>query len=131
MGALPAPAGGGRVVTPEQLFDELAADFVARPGVHLGKMMSSSRVLSVNGKIFAMLVRERLVVKLPAAQAAELIHAGAGGAFEPRPGRAMKQWVTISPDSGATTWATLADNAQSYVAGLPAPARRRRPLTSQ
>jgi hypothetical protein len=48
-------------------------------------------VLSVNGKIFAMLVKGKLVVKLPKQGVDELVAARAGTYFDPGHGRLMKQ----------------------------------------
>jgi len=50
-------------------------------------MFSSSNVLSVNGKIFAMLVRGKLVVKLPKQRVDELVAARVGTYFDPGHGR--------------------------------------------
>ncbi len=52
-------------------------------------MFSSSNVLSVNGKIFAMLVRGRLVVKLPKQWVDALVAAREGTYFDPGHGRLM------------------------------------------
>jgi uncharacterized protein YndB with AHSA1/START domain len=72
-----------------------------------------SNALKVNGKIFAMLVRGALVVKLPKARVAALIASGIGGHFDAGKGRPMKEWVTIL----ATTaqWAPLAREAREFV----------------
>lgn len=100
----------------QRLFDELVADYRDRPGVAFGWMMSSPG-LRINGKIFAMLVRGHLVVKVPAPRAAELVADGAGVPFEPRPGRPMREWVLVEPRSGVD-WGTLAAEAFAYVATL-------------
>ncbi len=76
------------------LFDQIAAEYLARPGVTYGRIWHNDG-LKVNNKIFAMIVRDELVVKVPAGQAAQLIDAGDGVAFEPRPGRRMKEWVVV------------------------------------
>ncbi len=54
-------------------------------------MFSSSNVLSVNGKIFAMLVRGKLVVKLPKQRVDGLVAGRAATYFDPGHGRLMKQ----------------------------------------
>ena len=76
-------------------------------------MFSSSNVLSVNGKIFAMLVRGRLVVKLPKQRVDELVATRAGHYFAPGHGRLMKQWISIS--SGGAPWVELAKEAYRFV----------------
>ncbi len=76
-------------------------------------MFSSGNVLSVDGKIFAMLVKEKLVVKLPKQRVDELAAARVGTYFDPGHGRLMKQWISISPGRGA--WVELAKEAYRFV----------------
>jgi len=76
-------------------------------------MFSSSNVLSVNGKIFAMLVRGNLVVKLPKQRVDELVAARAGAYFDPGHGRLMKQWIAIPAGKG--DWVELAREAHRFV----------------
>ena len=78
-------------------FAPVVSAFARDRSVRRGKMFSSSNVLSVNGKIFAMLVKGELVVKLPKQRVDELVAARAGTYFEPGHGRLMKQWISISP----------------------------------
>jgi hypothetical protein len=71
--------------------------------------------LKVHGKIFAMLVKGRLVVKLPKLRVDALIAAGAGERFDPRhDGRLMKEWITIDPTL-AEQWLSLAQEAREFV----------------
>lgn len=54
--------------------------------------------LKRNGRIFAMLVRGRLVLKLPRARVDALVAAGLGERFDPRRnGRLMKEWLVLAP----------------------------------
>ena len=76
-------------------------------------MFSSSNVLSVNGKIFAMLVRGKLVVKLPKPRVDELVAARAGTYFDPGHGRLMKQWISIP--AGRRDWVELAKEAHRFL----------------
>ena len=94
------------------LFDQLAAEYLARPGVTYGRIWHNDG-LKVNNKIFAMIVRDELVVKGPAGQAAQLIDAGDGVAFEPRPGRRMKEWVVVG-SADDQLWRTLIADAFRY-----------------
>ena len=55
----------------EDLFDALVSVYVNKSDVHVGKAFHND-ALKVNDKIFAMLVRRQLVVKVPADQAAAL-----------------------------------------------------------
>jgi hypothetical protein len=81
-------------------------------------MFSSSNVLSVNGKIFAMLVKGKLVVKLPKQRVDELVAARAGAYFDPGHGRLMKQWISIP--AGKLNWVELAKDAYAFVKKPPA-----------
>jgi hypothetical protein len=85
--------------------------------------------LKYRGKIFAMLVRGVLVVKLPAERVAALIKAGEGVAFDANKGIAMREWFSLARDSHLG-WESLAtealDFAQASVASRPARAPRTR-----
>jgi hypothetical protein len=76
-------------------------------------MFSSDNVLSVNGKIFAMLVRGKLVVKLPQQRVDGLVAARVGTYFDPGHGRLMKQWISIG--AGKAPWVGLAQEAYAFV----------------
>lgn len=75
--------------------EALAKLFVTDRRVSLGKLFSSMG-LKVNGKIFAMVVRGKLVVKLPKARVDELVAKKAGEYFDPGHGRLMKEWVSMN-----------------------------------
>ena len=99
---------------PTSRFDDIAGRYLARPGVTYGQIWHNDG-LKVNGKIFAMTVRGELVVKVPAAQARSLVEAGSGRPFEPRPGRAMREWVVVADDGD---WPALIADAYDYVSSL-------------
>jgi TfoX/Sxy family transcriptional regulator of competence genes len=82
-------------------------------------MFSSSNVLSVNGKIFAMLVRGKLVVKLPKQRVDDLVAGRAGTYFDPGHGRLMKQWISVP--AGKLNWVELAREAYRFVKAGAAP----------
>ncbi len=96
-------------------FAPVVAAFAGDQEVGRGKMFSSSAVLNVNGKIFAMQVKGRLVVKLPKLRVDELISRGDGARFNPGHGRLMKEWVAVEP--GAAAWVDLAKEAYRFVKG--------------
>jgi hypothetical protein len=98
----------------EQSFAVLADDLLANPDVTEGTGFGSNPGLRVNRKIFAMLVRGRLVVKLPAARCAQLRDDGDAAAFDAGKGRPMREWIAISEDSLAR-WPELAAEALGYV----------------
>jgi hypothetical protein len=81
-----------------------------------------SNGLRVDGRIFAMLVRDSLVVKLPRQRVAELIEAGRGAPFDAGKGRPMKEWVVVRSEHA--TWIDLAREARRFVG---APVTRRAP----
>lgn len=70
-------------------------------------------VLTVNGKIFVMLVRGRFVAKLPRERVDELVDSGAGDYFEAGRGRPMKEWVSL--DGLTRRWVELAKEAHRFV----------------
>ena len=80
--------------------------------------------LRYRGKIFAMLVRGSLVVKLPAARVGELIESGAGTHFDANKGTPMKEWLCLDPES-ATDWLALAREALDFAQSAPPTSRRR------
>lgn len=101
--------------TPEERYSTLVEALIGRPGVALaGGMMRASGQLRVNNRIFAMLVVDRLVVKLPKKRVDALVAAGAGVRFEPGPGRVMKEWLSLGVDS-AEDWLALAEEALEFV----------------
>jgi len=69
--------------------------------------------LRYRGKIFAMLVRGQLVVKLPEVRVAELIEARSGSAFDANKGTPMREWLRVDPDAGLD-WRSLASEALDF-----------------
>jgi TfoX/Sxy family transcriptional regulator of competence genes len=97
-------------------FEALVESMCARPGITppgSGSGFGSS-ALRVNGKIFAMYVRDQLVVKLPAARVSALVAAGEGEHFDANKGTPMKEWLALSPTSGLD-WTSLAEEALTFV----------------
>ena len=74
--------------------------------------------LKADGRIFAMLVKDRLVVKLPSARVTELVEDGVGERFDPGHGRIQKEWLSVS-GSDPDQWRALATEAEAFVAGRP------------
>lgn len=93
-------------------FEAIAARLVADPDVE-ERTAFTSPGLRVGGKIFAMLVRDELVVKLPAERCAELVATGAGRPFRSG-GRSMREWVSVGR-SPELEWSSLADEALAFV----------------
>ena len=109
--------------TPEERYAALVEALRSSAGVTHAADPAPSRKsfgateLKVNGKIFAMLVRDQLVVKLPKARVDALIAAGEGERFDPRhDGRLMKEWLALAPSSHLE-WLALAHEALAFVGG--------------
>ena len=94
-------------------FERVAADYTGDPSVKRGRMFSSENVLSVNGKIFAMLNKGRFVLKLPKERVDQLVSQRLGLNWGPGPRRLMKEWVAI--ESTKPLWVELAREAYEFV----------------
>lgn len=102
--------------TAEERFASLAGTMAGRRGVTLaGGRGFGSGTLKVEGRIFAMVTRGDLVLKLPARRVSELLAAGHGHAFDAGKGRPMAEWVAI--DAANPSWRELAEEARTFVAG--------------
>ena len=97
----------------EDLFEAVREAVEHDPAVSTGRMFGSTG-LKVGGKIFAMLVKGKLVVKLPKHRVDELIADGRGSAFATGHGRVMKEWVALDP-SDADQWIRLSQEARAFV----------------
>lgn len=107
-----------RSTTPEERFADLVGELLSHPGVTppQGDKKFGSTGLKIHGKIFAMLVRDQLVVKLPRARVDALVTSGDGERFDPRrDGRLMKEWCMLAPTS-EVEWLPLAREAMEFVA---------------
>jgi hypothetical protein len=104
----------GRGTDAEASFAALSHHLLAEPDVTQGTGFGSNPGLRVHRKIFAMLVRGQLVVKLPASRCAELREDGDATAFDAGKGRPMREWIAVGEDS-VTNWPGLAAEALGYV----------------
>lgn len=96
----------------DQLFTPIADAFAGDPDVEVGKMFGSSG-LKVRGKVFAMIVKGDLVVKLPKERVDALVASGRGAPFDPGHGKVMREWVAIGV--GKAPWVGLAREACEFV----------------
>ena len=100
----------------QALVSDVLAEGIATYGNQEGPQRAfGSTSLKTDGKIFAMLVKDRLVVKLPAARVTALVESGAGERFDPGHGRIQKEWLAVNDDDAAG-WRALATEAEAYVA---------------
>jgi TfoX/Sxy family transcriptional regulator of competence genes len=109
-------------ITPEERFATIVEALLSNPDVTppsdapQSKKGFGSSGLRINNKIFAMLVKDKLVVKLPKSRVDALIASGKGERFDPRhDGRLMKEWVSVAPAS-EEEWLDLAREAMEFVA---------------
>lgn len=105
-------------ITLEERFAMVVEELLGNPGVTppSNKKGFGESALKVHNKIFAMLVRGKLVVKLPKLRVDALIASGNGERFDPRQdGRLMKEWVSLEPAS-TDEWLPLAREAMEFVA---------------
>jgi hypothetical protein len=111
--------------TEADLFASVVAAFASDPRVEAplpddapaaeGKGKFGSRGLKVDGKVFAMPSKDRLVVKLPRERVAALIASKQGRPFV-LGARTMKGWVAFAGGTAAS-WRELAREARKFVGG--------------
>jgi len=111
MGEQPLPQPG----SPQERYHELVDDLVGVPGVTppRGGSGFGRGTLKFEGRIFAMLVRGRLVLKLPEERVSALIAAGEGLNFDANKGTPMREWLSLDPESGLA-WEPLAREALDF-----------------
>jgi hypothetical protein len=63
-----------------------------------------------------MLVRGRLVVKLPRTRVTALVDAGEGAHFDANKGTPMREWFAADPDC-SLSWSDLAAEALAFARG--------------
>jgi hypothetical protein len=97
------------------LFESLCDEYAGKAGVTVpdGGSGFGSNAIKINKSIFAMLLNDQLVVKLPASRVAELIAAGEGVPFDAGKGKPMKEWVGLTVDDD--TCRKLVAEAMAFV----------------
>jgi hypothetical protein len=105
----------GEYGAPEERFEDLVGELLGCAGVTppSGGSGFGRSALRWEKKIFAMLVRGRLVVKLPAARVDALVADGEGLRFDANKGTPMREWLSLAPESGLT-WLPLAREALDF-----------------
>jgi hypothetical protein len=103
----------------EARYDRLVAGFASERDVDppsaglVGARGFGANALKVDGRIFAMLSHDRLVVKLARNRVDELVLAGVGERFDPGHGRIMKEWLSLH-DGHEEEWEGLAREALTF-----------------
>jgi hypothetical protein len=111
-------SGAGSAPDPEERFADLVDELVGTPGVTppRGGSGFGRSALRYERKIFAMSVRGRLVLKLPARRVDALVAEGEGVRFDANKGTPMKEWLSLDPESGLD-WVKLAQEALAFARG--------------
>ncbi len=100
--------------TPEQIWKAIADAELTTQGVSGGTGFGRSEGLRIRNKIYAMLVKGELVLKLPKERVDALLDAGVGQRFDPGHGRMMKEWLSVPP-SASRRWKSLVAEAKAFV----------------
>ena len=101
-------------------FDERFADLARALADHPGVELAVARrgfgrgTLTVDGRIFAMMSRGRLVLKLPRDRVAALVASGEGSPFDAGKGRPLAERLALG-DVDETRWRVLAGEAADFV----------------
>jgi hypothetical protein len=99
-------------MSPEQTFDFVVAKLSEEPGVTLGKAFHNPG-LKLGSKLFAMLYKGSLVVKLPEARCRELLETGTAAVFDRGQGTPMREWVAL-PEPDIRRWTAAAREALAF-----------------
>jgi hypothetical protein len=110
-----ARTGGPAASDAWRRFEDVVDELVGSPGVTppRGGSGFGRSALRWENKIFAMLVRGRLVLRLPAARVDALVSGGDGVHFDAHKGTPMKEWLSLDPQSGLD-WLPLAQEALEF-----------------
>ncbi len=107
----------GSPAAPEALFDAAVERFSGDPRVTRGTGFGGSPGRRVEGRIFAMLVRGELVVKLPRQRVDDLVGSGIVQWFDAGKARPMREWASIGTEH-ADAWQGLAAEAHEFVGSI-------------
>jgi hypothetical protein len=103
--------------TPSEMYGKLVDALLIQPEVTQSKKKGFGSGLRIHNKVFAMLVNDKLVVKLPNPRINELVTTGEGKLYEYGDGRVTKEWVEIEYISHER-WMSLATEAMNFVASI-------------
>lgn len=100
--------------TPEERYAAIVEALLGDPDVTQSRKRGFGSGLRVRGNVFAMLVKGKLVIKLPQQRMATLIAAGEGEPYESG-GRITKGWFAVEP-TAEEGWLPLAREALAFAA---------------
>ncbi len=105
----------GPVADIRSRYEDLVDDLMGIDGVTppAGGSGFGRGALRYRGKIFAMLVRGQLVVKLRADRVTALINSGDGAAFDANKGTPMREWLSLDSES-SLPWLPLVHEALDF-----------------
>jgi hypothetical protein len=109
--------------TAEARFRQAVAPLETDARVTAGTGFGGSAGRRIDGRIFAMLAGDSLVVKLPADRVGELLASGGARPFSAGKERPLREWAAV-PVSESARWPALVAEAFEFVASG-APARHR------
>lgn len=102
-------------INPQERYAALVEGMLhSDPGVTQPRKGGFGSGLRVDGKTFAMLAGDKLVVKLPRQRVDALTSSGAGEPYG-HGGRVLRGWLSVDPTS-EEDWLPLAREAKSFVA---------------
>jgi hypothetical protein len=101
----------------QELFDAAVARFLDDPRLTAGTGFGSSPGRRVDGRIFAMLVRGDLVVKLPRQRVDALVGSGVAHGFDAGKARPMREWASIDT-THRDSWPALVGEAYDFVGSI-------------
>ncbi|CAI9389790.1 TfoX/Sxy family protein [Microbacterium sp. T2.11-28] len=97
---------------PHEQFDDIAAAYLTRDGVDIGPMFGSEG-LRIRGKVFAFVVKDGIIAKLPEDRVTHWEESGRAERMIMRE-RAMREWVHV-PDAAADLWPEVVAEAFAFV----------------
>jgi hypothetical protein len=103
-------------LTPKERYLAIADELHYNPEISQSRKSLSSG-LRIKSKIFAMLSKGQIVVKLPQTRVDELIERGEGERYESG-GHPLREWVLIKPTT-EEGWMGLVQEAQAFVDSQP------------